>query len=131
MQLEEIISTAARSNLAGNGISYKIKPELVPQVKRGFTDTVASGAIKKSGPVGRQNGTASEELNEVIQEMRQYQGWGNFNIGFDRDEATDSLVVKIIDRETGETLRQIPPEQILRIRQHMREVIGLVFDDFA
>jgi len=131
MQLEEIISTAARSNLAGNGISTVIKPEQVPQVKRGYTDTVSSGAIKKSESVDRKGESASEALNDVIQEMRQYQGWGNFNIGFDRDDATNSLVVKIIDRETGETLRQIPPDQILRIRQHMQEAIGLVFDDFA
>ena len=71
------------------------------------------------------------QLAETVESLREYTGWGNFNIDFGRDEETNSLVIKIIDRDTGETLRQIPPDQLLNLKMHMQEVLGLVFDHMA
>lgn len=131
MQLNDLISTAAHYDPAGKVISSYADADKVPQVKRGSTDTAAPGAKAVSDLIKVQEDLGSEELDRVLEEMREFHGWGNFNIGFDRDSATHSLVVKIIDRDTGEILRQIPPDQILRIRQHMRETLGLIFDHLA
>lgn len=38
-----------------------------------------------------------------------------------RDEITDSLVFRAIDTETGEILRQIPDESLLRLRRAFAE----------
>ncbi len=47
------------------------------------------------------------------------------------DEDTKSLVIKLVDRSTHEVVRQIPPEEILRLRQHLQELLGVVFDQTA
>ena len=44
------------------------------------------------------------------------------------DEKTESLVIKLIERESHKVIRQIPPEEILRLRQHLQELLGVVFD---
>lgn len=132
MQLKEIISTAAHSgNLVGNGRSDSVRPDEVPQVGGGFADTARSGSIEGTVESEKYAYKESRKVDEIIEEMREFHGWGNFNIDFDLDDATNSMVVKIIDRDTGETLRQIPPDQVLKIKQHMRETLGLIFDHLA
>jgi uncharacterized FlaG/YvyC family protein len=37
----------------------------------------------------------------------------------------------LVDRNTDEVLRQIPPEQILKMRHRLEELMGLIFDRTA
>ena len=71
------------------------------------------------------------DFEKTMESLKEYTGWGNFNIDFATDDQTGSMVIRIIDRDTGETVRQIPPEQILKLRSHLQEIQGLVFDHMA
>jgi len=71
------------------------------------------------------------EMEKTLESLKEYAGRGNFSIDFVTDKETDSLIIRVIDRNTGETLRQIPPEQILSLRSHMREIMSRVFDHMA
>lgn len=48
-----------------------------------------------------------------------------------QDEATGRFVYRVIDINTGEVLRQYPPDEILRIVARIREAEGLVLDSEA
>jgi flagellar protein FlaG len=52
-------------------------------------------------------------------------------LNFSIDDATKSLVVKVIDSETEKVIRQIPPEEILAIRARIQELLGAIFDKEA
>ncbi|ATJ84662.1 flagellar protein FlaG [Halomonas beimenensis] len=56
-----------------------------------------------------------QRINEV---MRPY------GVEFELDEATSRLVTRLVDRETGETIRQIPAEEVLRIAERLEELQG-------
>ena len=43
------------------------------------------------------------------------------------DEATNQIVAEILNRD-NEVIRQLPPEEALRIAARFREIIGLIFD---
>ncbi|MCH7958792.1 MAG: flagellar protein FlaG [Candidatus Hydrogenedentes bacterium] len=43
------------------------------------------------------------------------------------DEGTNQVVAEIVDKN-DEVIRQLPPEEALRIAARFREVIGLIFD---
>jgi flagellar protein FlaG len=45
------------------------------------------------------------------------------------DDKTESLVIKLIERDTRKVIRQIPPDEILRLRQHLQELLGVIFDE--
>lgn len=51
------------------------------------------------------------------------------NIGYDKDAAT--VVVTVSDRETGETVRQIPPEAAMRITRNIDQLTGILIDQKA
>jgi uncharacterized FlaG/YvyC family protein len=71
------------------------------------------------------------EMEKMIANLQEYAGWGNFNINFALDDQTGSLVISIIDRQTGEVLRQIPPDEILSLRSHLQELLKEAFAESA
>jgi flagellar protein FlaG len=47
------------------------------------------------------------------------------------DEETGIQVVKIIDSQTKEVIRQLPPETTLKIAKYIDEITGLLFEKKA
>lgn len=48
----------------------------------------------------------------------------NRNLEFKVDESTKKVVIKIVDNQTGETVRQIPSEEMLAFIKRMEELDG-------
>lgn len=65
-----------------------------------------------------------EELNEAIRQI-------NTGLEFSQDEETGWTVVKVIDRETKETLRQFPSEEALAIAHSLDRMKGLLLQQTA
>ena len=70
---------------------------------------------------GSDLGQFAEALESVTKRL-------NSNIRLDIDEPTGRVVAKIIDRDTNEVVRQIPPEEMLRIAARLNDLVGLLFD---
>ena len=67
---------------------------------------------------------ATEAMGKIAQAM-------NSHLNFSVDTSTGKTVVKIINGDTGKVIRQIPPEETLRIMSKMRDIIELLFDQKA
>ncbi|WP_051654731.1 flagellar protein FlaG [Persephonella sp. IF05-L8] len=65
---------------------------------------------------------AAEDLNKKFEML-------NSQLKVEFDEDTGIKVVKIVDRETKEVVRQIPPEVMLKIAKYLDEVAGLLFNE--
>lgn len=50
---------------------------------------------------------------------------------FSLNEETEDLVVTVTDRESQEVIRQIPQEEVLSLRERMRDLVGLMVDKLA
>lgn len=46
-------------------------------------------------------------------------------------EDTGRVMVQVRDRETGDVVREVPPESRLNIHARLMEMVGLIFDDQA
>jgi len=58
---------------------------------------------------------AVELANKIGQNLKR-------RLNFSIDEATERVVVKIIDEDTGEIVRQVPPQEMLRIAAHLKQL---------
>lgn len=70
-----------------------------------------------------------ESLKEVIKEANRI--FGNTRASFSFHEGANRIEIKIIDKETNEVIREIPPEEALDSiakRMEMYEKCGLLFD---
>jgi flagellar protein FlaG len=60
---------------------------------------------------------AADEGNTLLQAVKR-------NLLFTVDESTQELVVKIVDSESGEVVKQIPSEEMLAFVKRMKELEG-------
>lgn len=67
------------------------------------------------------------EVERVAEEL----GRITSSITFSVDEKTGDLVVRVMDSETEEVVRQIPPEDVLEIRRKMSDYLGMLADETA
>lgn len=64
---------------------------------------------------------AVESLNQIIKEH-------NITLDFRRDDETDTMVLRLIDQNTGETVHQIPSEVTLHLSAVFGKLQGCVVD---
>ncbi len=63
-----------------------------------------------------------KELNSLMDDLHTSIGF------FMHEDLENQVVVEIKDRDTNELIKQIPPEALLKIREKMVELTGLLFD---
>lgn len=72
---------------------------------------------------------SAEKVNDLAEELNEYMDDLQTNIGFSvRDDPDNTLVVEIKNRETGEVIKQIPSEEMLKLKEKMEELTGFIFD---
>ena len=71
-------------------------------------------------------GNGSEHLK--AEKMNQVASVFSTSLAFSVDKPTGKTVIKVLDRETNEIIRQIPPEEMLRLIGKMRYVMGMLLD---
>jgi flagellar protein FlaG len=52
-------------------------------------------------------------------------------VAFTVDKQTEELYIQVVDRETGEVLREIPPAEIRRLTSALEENFAPLVDTFA
>jgi flagellar protein FlaG len=72
---------------------------------------------------------SAEEIRKDIDAINVQLSTMNRSIQFNIDESTHDVVVSVVDKESGEVIRQLPPESLLRLREHMTELSGLIVEE--
>lgn len=67
---------------------------------------------------------ATELINKTIQSLSR-------NLEFTVDEESKENVVKVVDTDTGDVIRQIPSEETLRIAKALDQLQGLIIQQKA
>jgi len=67
-------------------------------------------------------GALVSQVTEVVQSI-------GTKVSFSYDDRTPHPVIKVMDEETGEEIRQIPREEMLHLMSKLREVSGLIFEE--
>ena len=74
----------------------------------------------------RSESVSREQLNQAIKATKDFVGSINSSLDFSVDEDTGSVVVKVIDKETKEVIRQFPSEEMLSIAKALDSIKGLL-----
>jgi len=65
---------------------------------------------------------------ELFDKIKQITSNGQYSIQFEMNRDVNSLVIRIVDRESGELVRQIPSEELLRSSKALQDLRGLMVD---
>lgn len=64
------------------------------------------------------------DLKKVLEGLVPHE---NVGLAYVIDRETHSVTIKVIDRDTNEIIRQIPSEEMTKLRAVMRDLFGLLF----
>ena len=58
---------------------------------------------------------------EILNKIKEITQDGEYSVRFEKEDQLNELVVKVVDNQTEEVIRQIPPEAILGIKANLQE----------
>jgi len=68
---------------------------------------------------------------ELLSQIKAITEDGLYSVRFERDSGSEELIVKIVDSETDEVIRQIPPEELINLSKHLKELTGNLVNNVA
>lgn len=105
-----------------------------------WTQMLLGGAAGASaGMRGLSSGSKSDtrdeatpvQVEQAVHRVNESLALREVGLQFEVDKDTDKLIVKVIDRASGEVIRQIPNEDVVRIAKLMNDGNGLLVNHAA
>jgi len=118
--MEAVVVELAKSSISTPVVEPVSKAISVKEVQE--TDKVTE--TQQDVPVIDVKSVNFSELTSKVTEVVQKLGT---KVSFSYDDRTSQPVIKVMDDESGEMIRQIPREEMLHLMSKLREVSGLIF----
>ena len=71
---------------------------------------------------------AVADIEEVVRKLSEALSTTNTQLSISVDNAEKEVIVRVTDARTGKVIRQIPSEDILRMKRNVKAMIGLLYD---
>ncbi|MDO8426140.1 MAG: flagellar protein FlaG [Deltaproteobacteria bacterium] len=81
-----------------------------------------------SNPAEAKKDLPPQKIEEVASEVQIQMKRLNTELRFEVDKESKDVIVRIIDPETKQVIRQIPSEELMAIRARMEELIGVLYN---
>jgi len=116
------------SLLIGRGVD-KLKPKLdIKNTDYQKTQDVYTQAQEKKIHSSKYLTSVKEKLDEISELLNFEMKARSTNLNFSVDEPTNRVVVKVINSDTGDVIREVPSEAILRVSKNIEALKGILFD---
>ncbi len=79
-------------------------------------------------PASRRSVVDRSTLEEALAQVHEHGRRAESYLKFEIDADLDRVIVKVVDEQSGEIIRQIPPEELLKIAKQLGEIQGLLID---
>ena len=121
------IVSSVPSNLANGQPTAKAVPEraaptIAPEKLKSQADSVKEAAFNELNSNHADFKKAVIEINKALEKIPT-------TLAFQVDESSNRFVVNVADISTGELIRQIPGDAVLRIARQLESLKGIIFDD--
>ena len=80
---------------------------------------------------GGRNTAPLEELAGAVNQLNGYLEETHRSLRFSIDDVSGRTIVRVVDTETDEVIRQMPSEEMLTVIRHFSEINGNIFDAVA
>ncbi|AVD91616.1 flagellar biosynthesis protein FlaG [Pseudomonas sp. SWI36] len=109
------------------GLSYPASaaPDTSTSKRQASEQAADEPVAKESKPVAR------KELETAVNAIQDFVKASERQLDFSIDEASGLVVVKVIARQSGEVIRQLPSEVALKLAENLKDAGSLLFDTQA
>jgi flagellar protein FlaG len=121
--------------MANVSMSNPLPPPSVTKVVRreddkAAVDTAVNVASAENNAPEQQKpeGVPNSKLNELQQLTEQAFAADDLRLSISFEKSIGRFVYRGVDRETGEVVREYPPEEVIERIAHLREIAGIAVD---
>lgn len=100
-----------------------------PEIEKAANTNISGSSVSAS--IQEQTDLSVERLEETVEKLNELMRDGQRSLSFSVDKELDEVVVKVMDTETEEIIRQIPNEETLKFAKDLEGVIGVIFNERA
>ena len=135
-----VLATRAASDVsvtrAPSGTATGPKPEAVSAAEGiAAVKRASEQAVRVSDSLASQKTRASEEiqavqakLDEIVSHLNVKMEVRDKSLNFSVDEVSNRVMVTVTDKVSGEVVRQVPSEAILKVAHNIEALKGVLFD---
>ncbi|MFT9494672.1 flagellar protein FlaG [Anaerosolibacter sp.] len=117
--------------IEGSTIVNTLGPSLINQENIQNRNALGESTEAETIQEPKVNFPGEKQLIEIIEKSNQDLQMQNTSLKFSIHEKTKQILVKLVDNDTKEVVREIPPEKILDMVAAMLERTGLFVDKKA
>ncbi len=127
----EIINTQSGQNFAATPaekVPVRIDSLKPVEASNNLSEAAAENNRAKDLQVDRENADnqnrerQAEDIELAVQEVQAFLQVQNRNLAFSIDESTQRSVVTVKDSESGDVIRQIPSEEVLKLAERIKSL---------
>ncbi|PTV96837.1 flagellar protein FlaG [Halanaerobium saccharolyticum] len=63
-----------------------------------------------------------KDINEIVDKVKE-------GLSFQIHEDTEKIMVKVVDLNTDEVIKELPPEEMLDLQARIHEMVGILIDE--
>lgn len=124
-------ATPSAAHAAGNPASPVTFPSDIVQVSFGARNMKRSADLaaksSSSGPTQESGPSTTQDVARVREAIAELQK-KTTAVTFAFSEDGSRVIVKIINKSTGDVVRQLPPEEVLKLAERMDTLRGMLFE---
>lgn len=120
--------TTQQGNIAKGVHGYTDEQQAANGVSNAYTKEIeANAAEEKSSQPAKELSKA--EIVKVAQQLQEFVKSLNRNVQFSVDENSGRDVISVVEVDTGELIRQIPSEEVLKLASSISKAAGLIVQE--
>ena len=120
--VSSVPSNLANSQPAAKSVPARVAPTIAPERLKTSADNVKAATFNELTANHDDFKRAVVEINKALEKIPT-------TLAFQVDDNSKRFVVNVADISTGELIRQIPGDAVLRIARQLESLKGIIFDD--
>ena len=136
MDINEVAGSVAMAALSQRRVTapgpQTVSSDTVrPRDAQAPSQSVQTQSVSLNDPSIRDKDRLGSELDTAVEKIQQFVNTTASDIKFSIDEDSGRTVIKVIDRETKDVIRQIPSQEVLDLAQALGKLQGLLIKQKA
>tara|TARA_B110001450_G_scaffold212580_1_gene204618 strand:+ start:206 stop:598 length:393 start_codon:yes stop_codon:yes gene_type:complete len=120
--VSSVPSNLANGQPAAKSVPARAAPTIAPEQLINNADNVKAATVNELTANHADFKKAVVEINRALEKIPT-------TLAFQVDESSNRFIVNVADISTGELIRQIPGDAVLRIARQLESLKGIIFDD--
>lgn len=123
VQRPQPVQTETPESAASSSTQEAAKVDLSTKV----VDNAQEKGQANDGEQGREQSASSEQIRKAVEQMNK--NMSNSEAVFGIHEGTNRVTIKIVDKDTKEVIKELPPEKTLDMIAKLWDMAGILVDE--